>query len=119
MTDRILPYEEWARLAGTPLGDVAGQLNPATTQIAVVEDEAGQIVGCWAACTVVHAEGAWIAPVWRKHPRVTRRLWRRMRDMIRATGASRVVTGAESPVVAALLTRASAQPLPQEYLLCL
>ena len=119
MTDRVLPYEEWPKLAGTPLGDVIGQLNPATTAILVVEDEQGQIVGCWAACTVVHAEGAWIAPSYRKRPSVTVRLWRRMRQVIRATGATRVVTGANSPEIVALLERKSAQPLPQEYVLCL
>lgn len=119
MTDRVLPYEEWGRLAGTALGSVASQLNPATTQIAVVEDDAGQIVGCWAACTVVHAEGAWIAPAYRKRASVTVRLWRRMRHLIRAAGASGVVTGAESPEVVALLERTRAQRLPQEYLLCL
>ena len=119
MIDRILPPEEWSRLAGTPLGTVVDQLNPATTAIAVVEDDAGRIVGCWAACTVVHAEGAWIAPEYRKRQSVTVRLWRRMRRVVRASGASRLVTGADSPEVAALLDRASAQPLPQEYLLCL
>lgn len=118
MTDRVLPYEEWPKLAGTPLGDVIGQLNPATTAILVVEDEQGAMLGCWAALTVLHAEGIWIAEPYRKRGSVMRRLIRRMQGLIRSSGASSVVTGAESEEVRALLSARFA-PLPQEYVLCL
>lgn len=119
MTDRILPPSEWHRLDGTALGAVREALNPATTQIAVVEDDDRRIVGCWAAVMVMHAEGAWIAPEHRLSIRVTRRLYRRMKAIVNAAGACAVLTGADSPAVSALLTRKTATPLPQEYLLCL
>lgn len=118
MTDRVLPHEEWGRLAHTPLGAVVASLNPATTAVVVVEDTDGAIVACWAALTVVHAEGAWIAEPYRRRVSVTLRLWRAMRRIVAATGATRVVTGANSDEVRDLLGDRCV-PLPQEYVLCL
>jgi hypothetical protein len=89
------------------------------TQIAVVEDEQGEIVACWAAIRVIHAEGVWIAPAHRQRVSVVRRLWKRMRRIGEGFGVSSVVTAAMDDTTKALLTRRRAVPLPQEYVLCL
>ena len=119
LTDRILPPDEWHKLDGRDLSRVLALLNPANTQIVVVENEAGAIVGCWASVLILHAEGVWIAPEYRTRTSVARRLWRRMRDLVLASGARAVVTAADSPQITTLLDRQGAQPLPQEYVLCL
>ena len=119
LTDRLLPPAEWHRLAHLDLGQLTPALDPKATSIAVVEDASGAIVGCWAAILVVHAEGVWIDPAYRKTT-VALKLWRRMRTIVAGLGATAVVTGANSPDIAALLTRKRAQLIPyQEYVVCL
>jgi hypothetical protein len=118
MTDRILPVEEWPRLAGTDLFTVLPYLPASETTIIVVEDDDGTIVGCWATFRVHHAEGVWVAPAYRHKVSVARRLWRRMRQVILERGAESMVTAAMAPEIDALLAK-RAQALPQEYMLCL
>jgi hypothetical protein len=119
MTDRVLPPEEWGKLPPCDLATVRDRLDPRVTMIAVVEDEAGRILACWAAMTMVHVEGVWIDPAYRKSS-VALRLWRRMQRIVHEWGATSVLTGANTPEITALLTRKRATPLPyQEYVLCL
>ncbi len=121
MTSRILPRAEWSRLQGMDLANVLTYLDAPTveTQIAVVEDDAGAIIGCWAALRVIHAEGVWIAPAYRGRPGVARRLWRQMGVIAAGFGVQSVVTAAIDDQTKALLDRQRAIPLPQEYVLCL
>ncbi len=119
MLDRILPVDEWPRLAHLELGKAVPHLDPRFTSIAVVEDDSGAIVACWAAITVVHAEGVWIDPAYRKSS-VALRLWRRMKAIVSDLGRSSVLTGCDSPEIARLLERQRATKLAyQEYVLCL
>lgn len=106
MTPRVLDPSEWSRLreTGAPLGTVVDQLDPAQTQIIVVED-GDQIVGCWAVLRVVHVEGAWVHPDHRKRSAVVRRLMQMMRRVARRWGASSVLTGADCDDIRSLLER--------------
>ena len=114
MTHRELPPEEWPRLVGTELEAVWPHLQPAWARVLVVEDE-GQIVGCWAALLMVHAEGVYIAPDHQKRGAVARHLWRGMRQMIQQSWqASRVLTASRSPEVSALLEAHGALKLDVE-----
>lgn len=117
-TDRILPREEWSKLADTALVTALMALPPDRTSVFVVEDDAGAIVGCWTLFSVLHAEGVWIAPEHRKRTAVARRLWARMRAAVRGQGSRTFVTGAISPEIHALLAKRAVQ-LPQEYAICL
>lgn len=117
MTSRILPREEWARLDGVDLGQVLPLANPETVSVIVVED-AGEIVGCWAAFTILHAEGVWVHPDHRGKSSVARRLWAQMGRLVRGSGARSVMTGAATPDIAALLEKHGGAPLPyQSYVL--
>ena len=116
MTDRELPPQEWPRLSHTGLGPVLPVLDPRYTKVAVVEDEEGTIVGCWAALLLVHAEGLWVAEPYRGRTVVARRLWRAMRRVVGPWGAHRVVTGADTPTIAALL-EGHGVALPPQYVL--
>lgn len=116
MTTRVLPIEEWYRLAHTELGSVLDRLSGAN--VMVVEHD-GQIIGCWALMLAVHAEGVWIHPAHRGKGSVARRLWSGMRSLAASFGASSVITGARDSSVCALLENHGAQKLPQEYVLSL
>ncbi len=111
MTTRILPPAEWYRLQGTELETVWPVWQPDAATVLVVE-EAGQIVGCWAFFSVVHAEGVWIAPAHRGRGGVTRALVRGMREFARTRGVRAIVTGCLSPLVARLLAHWHAVKLP-------
>lgn len=118
MTARLLPPEEWGRLAGTELGPVYQHLDPAEAHIVVVEDAAGAIVGCWSAFPVWHLEGVWIAPAQQRRGVVARRLLRQVADLLRAHRVTRVLTGCVSAHVARLLHHLGGTKLPgDQYVL--
>lgn len=91
MTTRILPPEEWPKLAGTLLEAAWPHLDHERARIVVVEDE-GQIVGCLSLFPVWHLEGAWVAPAYRARIGVGRRLLTAIRETIRTVGATEVWT---------------------------
>jgi hypothetical protein len=113
MTRRLLPPEEWPRLAGDPqLGEVWQLFDPLSTSVLVVEDDTGQIVGSWSFTHVLHAEGVHIHPAYRKSGVVARHLWRGMRELAAEQGAAAVWTGAGTPEVRDLLVAHGAQKFP-------
>lgn len=118
MVTRVLPPAEWGRLAGTELETVHASLPQGDdVRILVVEDEAGAIIGCWAALRVVHVEGIWIAPAYRSKTAVARALWRGMaRTVATAFQAGGAWTASLSPQLDRLLTR-HATPVPGTHYL--
>ena len=114
MTSRILPVEEWPRLAGTELEAVWPVLDPQQAHIVVVEHD-GAIVGCWAVIRYVHVEGVWIAPSYRKRGRVAAHLLRGMRSVARAMGAEAVWTAAVSDEVEGLIGHLGGVRLPADH----
>lgn len=114
MTSRILPVNEWPKLLGTELHryDV---LDPNHTVVYVVE-QGDQIIGCWAFMHVVHLEGLWIDPNYRKQGSVFRRLLYGMRDTV--TGffrAHAAITTAVSEDVARIVSKYGGVKLPGEH----
>ncbi len=112
MTTRILPRDEYARLAGTELDAVWAHL-PDATRVVVVERD-GAIVGCHALLPCWHVEGLWIAPGARGRGGVARRLWRAVQDEARAIGVSAVLTAATDDRVRGLLAHVGATKVPGE-----
>jgi hypothetical protein len=116
MTTRVLPPEEWDRLAGTELeGLAAARLD--TMTVLAVEDAEGAIVGCWSLLPIWHVEGIWIAPDHRGRSAVARRLLAGMRAVMAARGLHGVWTGAALDTVASLITRIGGRALPAQYYL--
>lgn len=112
MTTRLLPPEEWSKLADTPLSVLVGQAPPAAVKVLVVEDDDGQLLGCWTLTTVLHAEGVWVRDDARRRGGVHRRLLHGMQELVAQMGANGVWTGADSEEVAALIMRLGGQPIP-------
>jgi hypothetical protein len=71
----------------------------------VVEDE-GQIVGCWAVTRIVHVEGVWIDPQYRRRSvRIVKLLFRGIYAAAKFFRAKYVWTGADTPEVERLLEK--------------
>lgn len=87
-------------------------LRPDSAQVIVVEDDAGQIAGCWAVFPAWHVEGLYVAPEHRHTGTVTRRLLSEMRRVVRLLGVDSVVTCAVSDEVRDLIQRVGGVPLP-------
>lgn len=114
MTTRLLPREEWPRLNGTEMEAIWPALD-AHAHIVVVEDDDGQIVGCWSLFRQVHVEGCWIAPAHRGKSSVARRMLVAMRSCAQAMGARSVATAACSEDVKQLLIKMGAVELPGSH----
>lgn len=113
MTSRILPVEEYGKLAGTECEAIAPIL-PDGSRIVVVED-GDRIVGCWALYSQVHCEGVWIAPSHRGRASVARRLVVGMRSLAQAMGARAVNTASVSGEVSNMLRKLGAVQLDGEH----
>lgn len=109
VTTRVLPREEYDRLAGTELETVAPHL-PESARVIVVE-QGDAIVGCWAVFPVTHVEGLWIAPSHRGKSAVARKLLAQMVLTAREMGAQVVNTASVSEDVTEMLDRLGAVEL--------
>lgn len=107
MTSRILPREEWARLHETDLGDQ--DLSPETCVVVVEQD--GQVIGCWAVVTCLHAEGLWIAPAHRAKGAVAKRLLRGVASVAAQAHVRAVCVGVIDPGVEGLAQRLGGERL--------
>lgn len=114
MTRRILPREEYPRLAGTELEAVWPTL-PEDAAVLVVEED-GAIVGCWAAFLLAHVEGVWTAPEHRGKGAVARHLLVGMRrTLAEQFGSTGAITGAMSDEVRGILAGLGATKLPGDH----
>lgn len=113
MTTRILPPEEYFKLDGTEAKDVWSRL-PDGSQVIVVEHE-GEIVGCWIAMKVLHAECLYIAPEHRKKSSVGRRLLSALRTIAEREHAKSVWTAAMEDDVRGLLKHFGATQVPGDH----
>lgn len=111
MTTRILPPQEWPRLASTLLASVWQSMNPAFCEVIVVED-GGEIVGSVALMNVLHAEC--ISSDGRVS--VTRALWDALGARVRQTGGTAVWAAAIDAPMDRILAR-HAEPIPGQHFL--
>ncbi len=114
MTTRLLPVDEWPRLAGTAAGQVWPHLNPEHAQVLVVEQH-GQIAGCWVLMHVLHAECLYIAPPYRHRPSVGRRLLVGLTKLARAAHMGGVWTAATTDDIRHLLDKFGAERMPGDH----
>ena len=111
MTSRVLPAEEWARLDGTLLESVWRTMNPAWSEVIVVERD-GAIVGCVALMNVLHAECAQTGG----DAGVMRALWTALRQRVGEMGLPAVWAAAIDEPMRSLLQR-HAESIPGDHFL--
>ena len=111
LTSRVLPRDEWPRLADTYLSEVWTVL-PESAQVVVVENDQHTIVGTCTLLTALHAEGFGIADDYRARGVVARMLMREVADRAEAAGYHAVLGGASSEEMATYLARLGGQPAP-------
>lgn len=113
----MLPPDEWSRLEGTEAGAIWATMQPDTTQVVVVEDDDGQIVGCWVAMCIAHVECLWVAPSHRRKASVGRRLWRGMQTALAEWGVTSAWTAAASDDVRRMLASLDAVSISGDHYL--
>lgn len=116
MTTRVLPPDEWPRLAGTEAEHLWPSLDDQNARVLVVEDD-GAIVGVWVALRVVHAECVWVAPRYRGSYGVVKRLLVGMRNLADIWRTRSVVTAAVNDDVRQIIDRLGGEPLPTHYVI--
>lgn len=102
MTTRVLPPDEWPRLAGTDLETVWPNLDPQQACVVVVEHE-HQIVACVSVLRQIVLECLWVAPAYRAKATLAWRVLQRALQVGRGLGAKVVFT---LPATDALLDQA-------------
>ena len=83
ITTRLLPPDEWDRLAALPPFCDSGLPNPAHWRVIVAEDTTGDIVGHCCLFDAVHWEGWHVAPEARGNPALIRGLIREGVEVLR------------------------------------
>lgn len=114
MNSRILPFDEWSKLAHTEAAAVYPYLDPARAHIVVVEQD-GAIIGCHVLMDILHAECLWIDPAFRGRTSVARRLWTRVQATAKALGVRTMVTSACDDRVRGLLEHVGAVKLNGDH----
>lgn len=114
MTRRILPREDWDRLVGWDLAQLAAHLPPDAC-VLVVEDEHGEIIAVTSAFSMVHLEGTQIAAAHQGKAAAARRLLEGIAHLGKRMGVRRMVTASINEPVAAFLERMGAERLPGEH----
>lgn len=109
MKVRFLPPEEFGRLGGTPW---AGIKPAPLTELLVVEDDDGQIIGTWSEVVLPHLEGFWVHPDHQGKAAVAKLLLSHMFRHLQDAGVSTVLTHAPGDHVEGFLVRLGGQPLP-------
>src|SRR5262245_30715389 len=105
VTIRELPPDEWDRLRAMPFGS-QGLPDPQLAKVLVAEDEDGEIVGIWAAMTVVMLDGLWIKPTHRRVTWLAMKLLRAMRTLLVGLGVRQSFTIASTSDVLVLALKA-------------
>lgn len=116
MTRRLLDRCDYGRLVGTALEPLIDTL-PADTDVIVVEDADGRIVGSAAIFTREHVECPFVAEDHRNHPGVFWLLLQGIRLTARRRGATRIVAGSIADAegedrIGAFLAKMHAEPMP-------
>lgn len=111
MITRVLPPEEWHRLAGTEVESLVPGLTPENAQVVVV-DAGGEIVGTWAVLRIVHVECLWIAPAHQRKGSVARRLIRGVVAAAQRWRTPSVWTASVDPGVTTMIQKLGGMPIP-------
>lgn len=100
---RVLHPSEWPKVAHLDVAQWLPYVAPEDAQIVVVED-GERIVGVWGVFRVVHLEGVWVDPAYRRSPRVVDGL-KSAALAVAARLAPWALTGSANAAVRRLITK--------------
>ncbi len=100
---RVLPAAEWSKIAHLDVATWLQYVAPNDVQIVVAED-GDRVVGVWGVFRVVHLEGVWVDPAYRRSPRVVEGLKTAALEIARRW-APWALTGSANSAVRRLITR--------------
>lgn len=112
MISRVLPPSEWKRLETVPMPTMLDYVRPEDIDVCVVED-ADRIVACWSVLRVVHLEGVWVDPAYRKAG-VVRGLIRKAFERAADGGRRWAFTGADDDRVRRIIERIGGRMIPMD-----
>lgn len=111
-TVRILPKNEWPRLFSIgPFAQAQVLPDPLYANVLVEENEAGEIVGCWEATSIILLEGLWRREDQRKSFSAKRLLFG-MIEFLRDRRVKTAITVVQNAEVRALAEKAGFVHLP-------
>lgn len=116
MIARILPPDEWWKLAETDAAAIWPKLNAETTEVVVVERD-GEVVGHHILLPVLHVEHLWIHPADRGKTAVARALWTEVQKAARGRGVTGVWTTCDDDRVRRLLEHVQATRVQGDHYL--
>jgi hypothetical protein len=112
VTTRVLAPSDYGRLDGLDVAEFLPLVKAQDAQIVIAE--AGErIVGVWGVFRVVHLEGVWIAPEYRRHPRVVSALLHATFDAAQRW-APWAFTGAATDPVRRLIRKLGGKQVPMD-----
>jgi len=114
MRTRILPSDEWPKLAGLDIAELLPHLPADSATVIVVEDDAGKIVETWSMLQVTHLEGFWVDPEHAKKAGVVRALIRTAMEFAGSLGLKWMSTGANTESIATYIRRLGGLKVPAE-----
>lgn len=113
MKARVLPPEEWDRLAQSELPALLALTHPRDVDVVGIES-GGELAACIAVLKITHFEGVWVDPRFRGNPGVMRSLLREAYAIPEARGEHWAIGGAATPDMRGYLSRIGA-PLQADY----
>lgn len=111
MNARILPREEWSKLAVSGIAPMEETLRPEDVQMVVIED-GGRIVATMGVFRVTHFEGLWIDPEYRGNAGLGRRLIKMGITAARKWADNWVWGASDTDHMADIIGRIGGKPLP-------
>jgi hypothetical protein len=113
---RILRPDEWPKVEHLDLSMLVSRCSPENVAIVVVEDEAGEIVGCMGVLQITHLEGVWVKPELRRGI-ILRPLLRMAMALARTRGEVFVFGGAADgdDRMDGLIRRLEGRPMPLKF----
>jgi hypothetical protein len=112
MRMEILTADRFVELTGTELEPILPMLAADDVRVITVRDDAGELVGHWAAIRYVHMEAIHIAPAHRKRGRVLAKLLEGMRTIAAGWNTGAVLTGSMCEDVSSLILHYGGVELP-------
>lgn len=110
---RLLPHDEWNRLAEIgPFKDAQVLPDPLFASVIVLENEAGEIIGCWMTTPIMLLEGLWLREDQRGNRRSGRELLQGMLQFLQEYQVKTAITVIQEPEIEVIAKKTKFEAVP-------